>query len=59
MMWLKIKNIITQILFKGNLIKFIWIIAIVLQVRDVYFGSQVSPIISVPDSSFSVLGLGP
>ena len=26
--------------------------------RDVCFGSQVSPIISVPDASFSILGLG-
>ena len=44
MMWLKIKNIITQILFIGNLIKFISIIVIALQVQQEMFalglGSQ-------------------
>ena len=37
MMSLKIKNIITQILFMGNLIKFFWIIVITLQVRQEMF----------------------
>ena len=37
MMWLKTKNIIAQILFIGNLIKFIWIVVLGLQARQEIF----------------------
>ena len=37
MMWLKIKNVITQILFIVNLIKFIPIIVFALQIRQEMF----------------------
>ena len=50
---LKIKNI-TQILF----IKFIWIIVIASQVRQEMFMLDVGSDLSVPDPSFSDVGLG-